>query len=103
MNTIAGTSNLPPIEIPKDSPFVQDWMREAVHRLNMIVGAIAAPQAVTAGVGASVFAFSGTNAILILPASGLTQDIVLPKITTLGAQGMLNVRNGFVVGYHAPS
>jgi len=38
-----------------------------------------------------------------LPAAGITATVALAKLTTLGSDGSLNITNGIITGYTAPS
>lgn len=96
------TSPLNPITIPPNAPLVPDWAREAVRRLNMLTAATLGTIPQEGGAGAAAFAYSSSNAQLLLPA-GFTGRVTLAKITTTGDAGFIDVKNGRVTACNQPT
>ena len=79
---------------------VPDWAREAVHRLNLLTAATVATTPDQGNVGGYAFAYSAANAQLLLPA-GFTGRIVTEKITTGGADGWMEFKDGRLISQNA--
>jgi hypothetical protein len=98
----ASPSPLNPIVIPASSPLVPDWAREAVRRLNLLTAATVAAVPDQGNEGGNAFGYSSSNAQLMLP-SGYTGNIALEKLSTIGGDGLLTVKNGRIVSVIQPT
>lgn len=94
-DTITGTVNqLPPLlgQIDQSSPFLREWMIEAVRRLDALCGMSLN--------NAPAFVFSQSNAAMVLGVSG---SVILPAQGAGGTAGLLKFENGVVTYYLAPT
>lgn len=79
--------------IPRDDPFVPDWVHEAIRRLDMLCALQVN--------NAPALRFGSGNATLVL--SDVTQSFDIPPLTETGSQGSIMVQNGVVMKVKEPN